>query len=129
MSRRGTWQEVYQRFDVYMTPASWRADRALSPAREIVELLDSPFGSDARILVIEDLGNGALVTPPLLDRLAYYSAGRARDFVKMIRMVAQKSWQADVDSATADMSTMSSTRSAACSRWGCTAGTSTSSTP
>lgn len=53
MSRRETWQVLYQRFDVYeyVTSSHWRADRPLSPARKISELLATPFASDARILV------------------------------------------------------------------------------
>jgi hypothetical protein len=47
-----------------------------------------------------DLDGPPLIAQPLLDRLAYYSGGRARDFVKMVRMVAQAAWQADVDAAT-----------------------------
>jgi hypothetical protein len=51
----------------------------------------------------EELGGAALVAQPLLDRLAFYSGGRARDFVKMIRLVAQEAWLADVDTATAEI--------------------------
>jgi hypothetical protein len=60
MSRRETWQQLYQRFDVYeyVTSARWRADRPLSPARKIIELLSTPFASDARILVTGTIGTG-----------------------------------------------------------------------
>jgi hypothetical protein len=60
MSRREIWQEIYQRFDVdeYVESAGWRADRALSPARKIVELLSMPFASDMRILVTGTIGTG-----------------------------------------------------------------------
>ncbi|HEX7841826.1 MAG TPA: hypothetical protein VF469_30355, partial [Kofleriaceae bacterium] len=60
MSRREIWQKIYQRFDVYeyVTSAAWRADRALSPARKIVEILSTPFASDARILVTGTIGTG-----------------------------------------------------------------------
>src|SRR5512143_957437 len=60
MSRRETWQKVYQRFDVYeyVTSAHWRADRALSPARKIIEILSTPFASDTRILVTGTIGTG-----------------------------------------------------------------------
>ena len=60
MSRREIWQKIYQRFDVYeyVTSARWRADRALSPARKIVEILSTPFASDARILVTGTIGTG-----------------------------------------------------------------------
>ncbi len=60
MSRREIWQEIYQRFDVYeyVTSKRWRADRALSPARKIVEILSTPFAADARILVTGTIGTG-----------------------------------------------------------------------
>jgi hypothetical protein len=60
MSRRETWQVLYQRFDVYeyVTSSHWRADRALSPARKISEILATPFASDARILVTGTIGTG-----------------------------------------------------------------------
>jgi hypothetical protein len=48
----------------------------------------------------EDLDGAALIAAPLLDHLACYSGGVARDFVQMIRIVAQEAWQADVDAAT-----------------------------
>jgi hypothetical protein len=51
----------------------------------------------------EDLGGAPLIEPRLLDHLAFYSGGRARDFVKMIRLLAQEAWQADVDAATDDI--------------------------
>jgi hypothetical protein len=60
MSRRETWQMLYQRFDVYeyVTSPRWRAARPLSPARKIVDLLATPFASDARILVTGTIGTG-----------------------------------------------------------------------
>jgi hypothetical protein len=60
MSRREIWQKIYQRFDVYeyVTPVHWRADRERSPARKIIELLSTPFASDARILVTGTIGTG-----------------------------------------------------------------------
>lgn len=60
MSRREIWQEIYQRFDVdeYVAPARWRADRPLSPACKIIEILSTPFASDARILVTGTIGTG-----------------------------------------------------------------------
>jgi len=60
MSRREIWQQIYQRFDVYeyVTSARWRADRPLSPARKIVEILSTPFASDTRILVTGTIGTG-----------------------------------------------------------------------
>ncbi len=60
MSRREVWQQLYQRFDVYeyVTSARWRADRPLSPAHKIIDLLSTPFASDARILVTGTIGTG-----------------------------------------------------------------------
>jgi hypothetical protein len=59
-----------------------------------------PFFTQLFLRRTEDLGGAALIEQPLLDYLAYYSGGRARDFVKMIRLVAEEAWQADVDAAT-----------------------------
>ncbi len=42
-----------------------------------------------------------LIPEPLLRRLAYYSGGRARDFIRSVRMLAAKAWDADADQATA----------------------------
>ena len=47
-----------------------------------------------------DLGAPALVPPALLDRLAYYSGGRAREFVTAIRKLSERAWTADADVAT-----------------------------
>jgi len=62
-----------------------------------------PFFTDLFVRRTQDLGGEALIAQPLLDHLAIYSGGRARDFVKMIRLVAQEAWQVDVDGATADI--------------------------
>lgn len=43
-----------------------------------------------------------LVPTPLLERLAYYSGGRAREFVIFIRRLAEFAWDADADTATED---------------------------
>src|SRR5262249_27225792 len=59
-----------------------------------------PFFADLFLRRTEDLGGAALIPPPLLDRLALYSGGRSRDFVKMIRLVAEEAWKADVDAVT-----------------------------
>jgi hypothetical protein len=47
-----------------------------------------------------DLGVLDLVPQALLDQLAYHSGGRARDFVKSIRSLAEQAWLDDVPSAT-----------------------------
>lgn len=49
---------------------------------------------------VKDLGAHALIPEPLLRRLAYYSGGRARDFVRSIRMLAARAWDASADEAT-----------------------------
>jgi hypothetical protein len=48
----------------------------------------------------DDLGTPDLVSKDLLERLAYYSGGRARDFVKSIRMLAEAGWTEDAERAT-----------------------------
>jgi predicted ATP-dependent serine protease len=60
MSRRAIWEQLYQRFDVYqyVTSPRWRAARPRSPARKIIEILATPFASDARILVTGTIGTG-----------------------------------------------------------------------
>ena len=50
---------------------------------------------------VADLTAPDLINDDLLRRLAYYSGGRARDFVKSIRMVAKGAWIADADTASA----------------------------
>lgn len=46
-------------------------------------------------------GDGpALLSAAQLRSFAYYSGGRARDFVRMVQLAAEKAWQADVASAT-----------------------------
>lgn len=54
---------------------------------------------------IADLGPQAtsLVPEPLLDKLSYYSGGRARSFVTMIRRLSEVAYIADASSATMDM--------------------------
>ncbi len=44
-----------------------------------------------------------LISQELLEKLAYYSGGRARDFVRFIRELAQDAWLADVPSATDEL--------------------------
>lgn len=61
------------------------------------------FFTDLFLRRTNDLGGAALIAQPLLDHLAYCSGGRAGDFVKMIRLIAQEAWQADVDAATPDI--------------------------
>ena len=58
MSRRDVWQELYQRFDPERPADShWRADRPHSPAEQIIQFLDMPFG-DPRILLTGTVGTG-----------------------------------------------------------------------
>jgi hypothetical protein len=48
----------------------------------------------------EDLDAPGALGPELLSRLAYVSGGRARDFVKLVRGVAERAWTEDVTIAT-----------------------------
>ncbi|MBN1208929.1 MAG: hypothetical protein JXB05_28985 [Myxococcaceae bacterium] len=52
---------------------------------------------------VADLGAPELISKELLEKLAYYSGGRARDFVRFIRELAQDAWLADVSSATEEL--------------------------
>ncbi len=47
-----------------------------------------------------DLRGGEIVPQALLRKLAYYSGGRARDFVRSVRMLAARAWDADAEVAT-----------------------------
>lgn len=47
-----------------------------------------------------DIGAQGLIDRALLEKLAYRSGGRARDFVKFIRELAILAWQTDVPTAT-----------------------------
>jgi hypothetical protein len=49
---------------------------------------------------VVDLKAPDLVPDDLLRRLAYYSGGRARDFVKLIRALAEQAWLDDAEQAT-----------------------------
>ena len=50
-----------------------------------------------------DLPAEDTISQELLERLAYVSGGRARDFVKLVRSVAERAWTADVASPTPTM--------------------------
>lgn len=49
---------------------------------------------------VRDLGAEDIVPPAQLDRLAYFSGGRLRDFVKSIGMLAERGWDDDAMTAT-----------------------------
>ncbi len=55
-----------------------------------------PFFCDLYHKRVQDLNAGELIPQEILERLAYYSGGRARDFVKLIRVVAEQAWLDDV---------------------------------
>ena len=59
-----------------------------------------PFFRDVFVRRTIDLRVPDLVPQALLDRLAYYSGGRAREFVTAIRKLAEHAWDADADVAT-----------------------------
>jgi hypothetical protein len=51
-----------------------------------------------------DLSGGAeVISEPQLDKLAYYSGGRAREFVTFIKRLAELAWSKDVDAATDEL--------------------------
>jgi hypothetical protein len=54
---------------------------------------------------VNDLGPEALglVSAPLLEELAYRSGGRARDFVRFIRSLAEVAWDQDAATATPEL--------------------------
>ncbi len=54
-----------------------------------------PFFTDLFLRRTQDFDGGALIEQPLLDRVAFQSGGLSRDFVAMIRSIAEKAWQAD----------------------------------
>jgi len=58
------------------------------------------FFAEMYRLRTEDLDAGGTLGPELLARLAYVSGGRARDFVKLVRGVAERAWTEDVTIAT-----------------------------
>jgi hypothetical protein len=62
-----------------------------------------PFFRDLFGRRVADLGEPPLLLPKELDRLAYYSGGRARDFVGMVQRVARKAWSRDVETAIAEI--------------------------
>lgn len=51
----------------------------------------------------QDLPPEDAIPHDLLKRLAYVSGGRARDFVKLVRSVAERTWTADTASPTPEM--------------------------
>jgi hypothetical protein len=102
---------------VVCAPFAWRNDMASTEARgfSLCTLHNAPVldhddprlpGPGVRFLGevfrhrVRDLHAEHLVPPPLLDKLAYYSGGRLRDFVKSIGMLAGRGWDDDADVAT-----------------------------
>jgi len=59
-----------------------------------------PFLGEVFRRRVRDLGAEDIVPLPLLDKLAYYSGGRLRDFVKSISMLAERGWDDDANVAT-----------------------------
>ena len=62
-----------------------------------------PFFHELFAKRVQDLHAPDLIDPALLDRLAYFSGGRARDFVTMIRKLAGEAYTANAHVATAEM--------------------------
>lgn len=55
-----------------------------------------PFMGDVFRYRVRDLGAENVIPAPLLDKLAYYSGGRLRDFVKSIKLLAGYGWDDNV---------------------------------
>lgn len=74
MSHREVWLEVLDRFDPESSPSNpaWRAQRKLSPARQICERLDVPRGIP-RVLLTGTVGTGKTTE---LQRIAHERAGK-----------------------------------------------------
>lgn len=63
-----------------------------------------PFFHEVWQRRVSDLPGGAgLLTSAQLDTLAYYSGGRAREFVTFLRRLAELAWSDDVDCATDEL--------------------------
>jgi hypothetical protein len=62
-----------------------------------------PFFHQVFARRVADLGALDMVPPELLDRLAYYSGGRAREFVVAIRKLAEHAWDAGAEQATGEI--------------------------
>jgi hypothetical protein len=60
-----------------------------------------PFMGEVFRSRVQDLGAEAFIPQPLLDKLAYYSGGRLRDFVKSIKRLAGYGWDDNVSVVTA----------------------------
>lgn len=61
------------------------------------------FLSDLYARRVADLGAEGLIPQPLLERMAYYSGGRAREFVVFIRRLSEFAWDEGADVATATL--------------------------
>ncbi len=59
-----------------------------------------PFMGDVFRYRVRDLGAEGAIPPALLDKLAYYSGGRVRDFVKSIKRLAGYGWDDNVHEVT-----------------------------
>lgn len=62
-----------------------------------------PFFHDLFRRRVADLGAPDLIAPELLDKLAYRSGGRAREFVTMIQRLARAAYTANANFATEEM--------------------------
>ena len=102
---------------VVCAPFALRNDMAATEARgfRLRTLHNAPvmdhhdprsYGAGVSFLVdvfrcrVRDIHGEGLVSDSLLKRLAYYSGGRARDFVKTIGMLAERGWDDDAPAAT-----------------------------
>jgi hypothetical protein len=62
-----------------------------------------PFFCDLYRRRVADMDVAGLIPQETLDLLAYSSGGRARDFVKLIRSLAERGWLKDAASATPEI--------------------------
>jgi hypothetical protein len=87
------------RFDTFVLANEPVIDKA-SPDRSGPGV---PFFAEMYRLRTQDLAAQGVIDEALLERLAYVSGGRARDFVKLVRGVAERAYTADVDAATREI--------------------------
>lgn len=62
-----------------------------------VEFMLDLYGRRVKDLV------GEVIPEELLRKLAYYSGGRGRDFVRLVRMTAERAWDRDLAEADAEV--------------------------
>jgi hypothetical protein len=92
MSGRLIWEAIYKRFDPYSSIVEQAEG---SP--DVEALCDLFRRSTA------DLSAADSIPDDLLRKVAHYAGGSARDFVKLIRQLAEQGWIEDEDRITAPL--------------------------